>query len=449
VSNPTDERLRLAIVTTHPIQYYAPWFRWIVANTGIELRVFYLWDFGVTQQRDPGFGRTVEWDVPLLEGYDYEFVPNTSARPGTDRFFGIRNPELGARVKRWKPDAALLIGYKYATMMRLIFSPFRQRQFPLLFRGDSHRLEARGQRSEVRGQRSEIRSQKPRGEGQRSEVSLPGRSLGEGWRAEGGKNRRSKFEIRNWLISAIYKRFAAFLYVGQANREYFQIHGVPDSKLFFSPHAVDTERLMAEPEKTRAAAAAWRRELGIPPDHLVILFAGKFEEKKRPLDLLEAFRLLNEPDVSLLFVGSGHLEQELRERAAPVPNVFFAPFQNQSNMPRTYAACDLFVLPSFGPEESWGLAINEALCLARPVIVSDHVGCGPDLVEPGGNGLVFPAGDVKALTAALQEAMRDREQLRRWGTRGREIVSRYDFASATRGLMEGLESVTGKPSTRK
>src|SRR5437764_6735077 len=122
-----------------------------------------------------------------------------------------------------------------------------------------------------------------------------------------------------------------------------------------------------------------------------------FEDKKLPLDLLEAFRRFSEKrgqrsevrgqkeegggrNVALLFVGSGTLETELRSRAATTANVFFAPFQNQTEMPRTYAASDLFVLPSLGPEESWGLAVNEALCLSRPVIVSDHVGCGPDLV---------------------------------------------------------------------
>lgn len=394
-----EKRRRLAVATTHPIQYYAPWFRWIAANSReIELKVFYLWNRGAEAKHDPGFGRAVQWDVPLLDGYEHEFIPNTARVPGSDRFLGIRNEKVGSRIRAFAPDAALLIGYRYASMMRLIFTPERARGYPLIFRGDSHRISA-------------------------------------------SRSAKWKVESRKAVISQVYRRFAAFLYVGQANRDYFQMHGVPEEKLFLAPHAIDNDRFMGSADDAGDAAKAWRRSLGIPEDHLVVLFAAKFEEKKRPLDLLAAFEALGRDDVSLLFVGNGQLEQELRTRAGGARNVFFAPFQNQSEMPRTYAACDLFVLPSFGPEESWGLAVNESLCLARPVIVSDHVGCAADLVRHGQTGLVFPAGDVLALTEALRNALSDRERLREWGIAGRQIVRNYDYAHATAGLERALSEV--------
>ena len=134
----TDHQRRLAIVLTHPIQYHAPWFRYIGQCAGVDLRVFYLWNPSETTLHDPGFGRDIAWDMPLLEGYEYEFVPNTSRQPGSARFGGIDNPELLRRLNSFRPDAALLIGYRYKSMLRLIFSP--RRAFPLLFRGDSHRL---------------------------------------------------------------------------------------------------------------------------------------------------------------------------------------------------------------------------------------------------------------------------------------------------------------------
>jgi len=402
--NVADKSRRLAIVTTHPIQYYAPWFRWMAAHSALDLRVFYLWDFGVRARHDPGFKQDVKWDIPLLEGYEHEFVPNVSKHPGTDRFFGIRNAKLESRINSWKPDAALLIGYNYASLLRIIFTSARRRGFPLLMRGDSHRLAYK-----LQSRKSKV------------------------------ENRERRGRLRRWIIARIFRRFNALLYVGQANREYFLWHGVPESKLFFSPHAVDNERFMAAPADTASEGRRWRTELGIPQSHPLILFAGKFEEKKRPLDLLEAFSRLGRADVSLLFVGSGALERELRERSATIPNVFFAPFQNQSQMPRTYAAADLFVLPSYGPEETWGLAVNEALCLAKPVIVSSHVGCGPDLVRPNHNGLVCEAGNIDSLTDALKSALRDTNQLRQWGVAGKEIISNYSYAHATRGLEEALD----------
>lgn len=387
---------RLAIVTSHPVQYYAPWFRHLAASNRLDLKVFYLWDGGVQARRDAGFGHAVSWDVPLLDGYAHEFVPNESRQPGVDHFFGLRNDALRTRLAAFAPRAALLIGYNYLSFLRLILARWPLRSpLPLLFRGDSHRLFRRPDSVRER--------------------------------------------LRHAAIAAIYRRFAAVLYVGKANREYFRDHGVPAERLFFSPHAVDNERFTADPEGARRAAVEWRRSLGVPEERPLILFAGKFEQKKRPLDLLAAFRQLGPScDASLLFVGSGELETEMRARAADDSRVFFAPFQNQSLMPRTYAAADLVVLPSFGLGETWGLAINEALCLGRPVVVSDHVGCAADLVEPGTNGLVFPAGNVDALAATLREALSDRARLVRWGEAGREIVSRYDYARASEGLMEAL-----------
>jgi glycosyltransferase involved in cell wall biosynthesis len=186
---------------------------------------------------------------------------------------------------------------------------------------------------------------------------------------------------------------------------------------------------------------AWRKELDIPEDTLLIMFAGKFEQKKRPMDLLRAFTKLRADGVAIVFVGGGVLEAELSRVAAGAKNVYFAPFQNQSLMPRTYAAADVFVLPSYGREETWGLAINEALCAAGPVIVSNHVGCAPDLVFPHKNGLIFEAGSVDSLAATLKEAISDRTRLKEWGKAGQEIVRNYDFAHATAGLERALESV--------
>lgn len=394
-------RPRLAIVVSHPIQYYSPWFRYLAGTARVDLKVFYLLNSAARGHHDPGFGHAVEWDVPLLDGYEHAFVPNVSNRPSPDHFAGLNNPLLAASLRAFAPNAAMLIGYKYLSLLRLIFSGWPARTpIPLLFRGDSHRL-----------------------------VRRPDGVM-------------EKF--RRALISKIYRRFAAVLYVGKANLEYFRSHGVPESRLFFAPHAIDNDRFAAQHEQMGVEAAAWRQSIGIPPDRALIVFVGKLEHKKRPLDLLAAFRRLDGVSASLLFVGAGHLENEIRASASDMRHVYFAPFQNQSLMPRTYAAADVVVLPSYGPGETWGLAINEALCGRRAVIVSDHVGCAQDLIVPGRNGLVFPAGDVPALAAALQDALSDRDRLVRWGEEGYRIIQRYHYANASEGLFLALDSLGGK-----
>jgi glycosyltransferase involved in cell wall biosynthesis len=243
------------------------------------------------------------------------------------------------------------------------------------------------------------------------------------------------------LLTRLFDRFAAFLYVGRANREYYRLHGVPDDRLYFAPHAVDNDRFIAARAEAEAAAREWKRELGIPDGRTVVLFAGKLEPKKRPGDLLDAFRQVAVPGACLLFVGSGPLEGELRRRAADVPGVYFAPFQNQSRMPRAYAAGDVLVLPSFGPGETWGLCVNEAMCLGRPAVVSTHVGCAADLVTDGETGRVFPAGDVSALAAILRDVCADPAARTRWGEAAIRRVRKYSYTEATEGLLRCLDGI--------
>lgn len=384
--------IKLAIITSHPIQYYAPWFRHLTAENDFLSKIFYLWNFGVSEQVDVGFKQSIQWDIPLLTGYDYEFVPNVSSNPGTHRFWGLQNPSLLERVSLYNPDAVLLMSYNYASIYDFLWR-WNRSKAPLLFRGDSHRL-------------------------------LPGASAKE-W-------------LRRTLISLIYQCFSACLYVGKANYDYFCQHGVSPQRLFFSPHAVDNDRFFTQAVKATYQATVWKQELGIPENHSVILFAGKFEGKKRPLDLLQAFLQANLPQVSLLFVGAGVLQSELRLQAANYPHIYFVPFQNQTLMPRTYAVADVVVLPSYGFWETWGLVINEAMCMSRAVIASTHVGCAQDLIHPYRNGLIFPAGDVSALAVSLQEAFSDRERLRRWGEQSRQIVTNYSYSQATQGLRDAL-----------
>jgi glycosyltransferase involved in cell wall biosynthesis len=385
--------IKLAIITSHPIQYYAPWFRHLAEATELDIKVFYLWNFGVTKKVDVDFQEAIEWDIPLLVGYDYEFVPNISSNPGSHHFWGLQNPSLTERVLAYNPDAVLLMNYNYASIYRFL-ATWNSHKIPLLFRGDSHRL-------------------------------LTSRSI--------------KAIAKQQVITQIYRRFAACLYVGKANYDYFRYHGVPEKSLFFSPHAVENERFLSQAENANHQAQAWKRELGIPDNHAVILFAGKFETKKRPLDLLNAFLQANLKDVSLLFVGAGSLLQDLKLRATGNSNIYFAPFQNQSWMPRTYAIADLLVLPSYGEGETWGLVVNEAMCLARAVIVSSHVGCAQNLVQPYRNGLIFSAGDVSALTNSLKEALSNRQRLKAWGEESRQIISHYSYTQTTQGLKGALD----------
>lgn len=394
---------RLAIVVSHPTQYYSPWFRWIARHAPLDVRVFYLWDFGVTRQRDPRFETTFKWDVDLLSGYASEFVPNTARAPGAENFRGFNNPELPNRLRTWAPQAVLLFGYAWATHLRAI-AWARRHRVPIVFRGDSHF----------------IGRQPPSG-------------------------------LRRLALRWLFRQFHACLYVGAANRDYFRALGVPGRKLFFGPHSVD--HTLFDPARVdhQRAAAQLRAELGLSPDTRVLLFAGKFVTAKQPIQLLEAFLAHRPGGTSLVFVGDGPEKPRLLARAesAPPGAVHVLPFANQSEMPGRLLLADAFALPSRGLYETWGLAINEAMHMGVPALVSDRVGCQRDLVTAGETGWVFRAEDPASLAdavAATLKAVQSRDERERFRARVLARISGYTYRETTSGLLASVG--LGLPSPR-
>lgn len=400
-----SDGFRLAVILSHPTQYYSPWFRWLNARATFRLRVFYLWDFGIKATSDPHFEKTFVWDVDLLSGYDSEFVPNTAREPGTYRFWGLKNPELTSRLNSWKPDALLLFGYAYASHMGAL-AWARRRNIPVIFRGDSHL----------------IGRARPR-----PHVAL--------------------------LLKLLYRQFAAVTYVGQANRAYFESFGVPDERLFFAPHAVDSDRFMPTVESERTAASI-RSKLGISSGTRVLLYAGKLIQGKQPRELLQAFVKVDVPSTALLFVGSGAEQASLHEIAQTSKrrNVYFLPFANQSEMPSIYQIGDIFALPSRGLYETWGLAVNEAMHMGLPALVSDRVGCQQDLVEDEVTGWVFKATDTQHLEQQLRRALT--ADLIGLKPRVRERIEQYSYTQSTLGLEQAIAALSvqnagSHPDTRR
>jgi len=389
---------RLAVVLSHPTQYYSPWFRWIRSNTALKFRVFYLWNFGITASRDVQFGTTFRWDTDLLSGYDWELVPNTAADPGTHHFGGLQNPTLIDRLRQWKPNALLTFGYNWSSMLRII-GWARLHGLPLIFRGDSHF----------------IGRPAPKLTG-----SLP--------------------------LRLLYRQFAAFVYVGAANRRYFETLGVASSRLHFAPHAVDASQYDPTRPEVAAAAAAIRRQIGASAATLVVLFAGKLLPAKQPRELLMAFLELAPSTAMLVFVGEGEEKPALQAlaRSEPAVPVHFLPFANQSEMPSRYLAADLMVLPSRGHYETWGLAVNEAMLLGTACLVSDRVGCREDLIVEGETGWSFRVDDPSGLKTALAAALAGlakpecRAALK---ARIAARISRYGYPEATAGLIEAVISL--------
>lgn len=368
----------LAVVITHPIQYYAPVFKLLHERQKINVMVFYTWGEGGLQKFDPGFGKTITWNLPLLEGYPYEWVKNISADPGSHHSKGIDNPDLISQINNWQPDVIMVYGWFYKSHLKIL--KYFKGRVPVIFRGDSTLLDDKG------GIKSVLRSQ---------------------------------------FLKRIYRHIDYALYAGSNNKAYFKKCGLKETQLFFAPHTVDNDRFA---EDRTNEALTLRKQLGIANDEKLLLFAGKFEHKKNPLSLLEAFIDITQPGTHLLFAGNGILETELKNKANRHKNVHFIGFQNQLYMPVLYQACDIFCLPSKGPGETWGLAINEAMACGKAILISNKVGAGTDLVKDYENGLIFNATDGIDLKSKLKTLLLyDKTALFTMGQQSREIIEGWSF----------------------
>jgi glycosyltransferase involved in cell wall biosynthesis len=391
---PDVGKIRVAIIVSHPIQYYAPLYRRLAVRDDLRIKVFFTWHAAQRPQHDPGFGRDVAWDIPLTQGYEYELVPNVSSRSGSDHFWGLRNPQLCARVLEWKPDAVHITGYAYASHLYGMWKLHRA-GIPVLFRGDSHILDQR-----------------------------------KGWR----------WQLKKTLLRRVYSSTAACLYVGRNNYDYYARIGVPENKLFFCPHCVEVERFAEPHEELEAQAKQWRHELGITDSARLLLYAGKFEARKQPIQLMNAVRVMNRDNIMLVMIGNGPLEEEIFAIAKQEPNRYrILPFQNQSKMPVAYRLGDIVTLPSsYG--ETWGLALNEAIACGRRVLVSDKVGSAPDVVQSPRDGAIFASGDwndFRTKLATLLESENDRSHLT-------QRAHEFDVTKTEETLVAALEKVTGK-----
>jgi glycosyltransferase involved in cell wall biosynthesis len=282
------------------------------------------------------------------------------------------------QVNAWQPGAVLVYGWGFQSHLKVI--RYFKNKIPVLFRGDSTLLD----------EKDRIRS-------------------------------LSKSIFLKW----VYRHVDHAFYVGANNKAYFKKYGLKEDQLSFAPHAIDNNRFA---ENRKSDANLIRHELGIKNDELIVLFAGKLEEKKAPLQLLHAFCSLNKPGVHLLFVGNGPLEQELKLKGTDNSSIHFLDFQNQSQMPAVYQACDLFCLPSNGPGETWGLAINEAMASGRPVLVADKAGGATDLVKTGHNGAIFKAGSLTDLICNLDILIaRGKNELVSMGGHSKELIKDWSI----------------------
>ncbi|MFM7345307.1 MAG: glycosyltransferase family 4 protein [Tagaea sp.] len=396
------DKLRLAYLVTHPIPYQAPLLRMVTAQADIDFHAFFGTDFTTRPFVAGDFKQTIDWDVPLLEGYRSTTLARLDPQPPA----GIIEPltlwrpfstGFARELDKGKFDALWIHGYAHVSHWLAILSA-KKRGLKVMIRDEATPISAR----------------------------------------RSGAKRFAK----RAFFETLRRGVDAYLAIGELNKRYYVENGVDPTRVFTVPYAVDNDRFAAQAAEAAKTRAAFKRELGIAEGRPIVLFVAKLIERKRPKLLLEAFAKVRATpalrDPVLAFVGDGPQRAELEALAATLPagSVKFLGFKRQNELPACYDLCDAFVLPS--GQETWGLVVNEVMCAGKAVICSDMIGAAPDLCRPGENGAIFKTDDADDLARALVDVLGDADRLAAYGKRSRDIVDRWSFREDVAGLRQAL-----------
>jgi glycosyltransferase involved in cell wall biosynthesis len=399
-----SRRVRLAYLVSHPIQYQAPLLRRIAQEPDIDLTVFFGSDLSVRGYTDSGFGVAVKWDIPLLDGYKHEFLPRLRDT-GNANFSSPINYGIVSRLRgrNGAPafDALWVHGYATVNAIHGILAA-RALGIPVLLRADMW-----------------LRDR------ERSPVKLA---------------------LKRLFFAGLKHMVDGVLSVGTLNTEYWRHHLGHDFPQFLMPYAVDNSWFTQRAREAQSSRAALQSELNLSPNRPVILFASKLQTRKHCDHLIAAFAQLatSAPHPYLVIVGDGEERATLENQAAAtgLDSIRFCGFRNQSELPRFFDLATVFVLPS--RHEPWGLVVNEVMNAARPAIVSDDVGCAPDLIADGVNGFIYPVGDIDALAAALRRTLAPTspsESAEAMGQRAFQRIQTWSFEQDILGLRHALAHV--------
>jgi glycosyltransferase involved in cell wall biosynthesis len=391
--------IRLALYSPWPVYYHAPLYQSVAATPHIAFTAIFGSDVGVDRGVSNGYGRAVEFGLPVLDGYESVFLRKATRNSPGGRL-ALRDWDIAAVIRRGRFDALWLNGYNSVTHLVAAATQLSLRR-PLLIREE--------------------------------QTLLHPRPL---W-----KTAAKSVGLRLLL------RHSYGLYVGTENRRWFERWGVPDERLFSTPYTVDNERLRTAARELTPKRGELRRAFGLDDDKPVILTVCRFVAKKQPLFLLKAFqRLRKSCDASLLLVGSGPLEEDMRRLIAAegIPDVVFAGFLNQTEIARAYVAADIFVLAS-KEHETWGLVVNEAMNFGLPVVVTDAVGSATDLITDGENGLVVRAHDIDELASALRRLAGSQSLRSAFGEACLHRITNWNYDAAAEGVVDAVRAAVLSP----
>lgn len=400
--NKNQKKFRLAILLSHPINYKIDLYKELNRHPDVNVTVYFCSDFGIRTGVDKTSGTLVKWyDKKILEGLPHKFLKNYSPNknsPLDNLISGAINPGIFSELLRNRYDAVVIDGYMMLTNWISFLTAWITRT-PIIFKGDVYLL-----------------------------------------------NQRKKITaiLKKFTLPVLFKNFDAFLGYSSTNINYYKYYGVPENKIFFAPYAVNNDLFQLKYKELITKKSELKKAEGINPKLPIILSTSKLITRKRPIDLLRAYEIVDKNksnQAQLIFIGNGPEKESLENYAKikRIKNVYFLGFKNQSEIVKYYAMADIFVLPS--ETEIWGLVVNEAMNFSLPVIATDMVGAGYDIVKVNQNGFIYKVGDINELSTYLLKLVKDAELRKKMGGNSLKIINNWNYKKAVSGIVEALKSL--------
>jgi glycosyltransferase involved in cell wall biosynthesis len=349
---------KIAIVVSHPIQHFCPQYASFARHKDIQLKVFFASSLGLDSYIDPNFKKEICWKGLSVDSFEHEFVNGRKALPSNAQ---LDAPGMESALESYSPDLVVIYGY-FHRFVKKVHRWATKNRIPLAYISDSE-------------------TRQPR----------------KGW----------KQIVKKLWLRRYFSKIDFFLTVGDANEEFYSIHGVRKQKFVRMHFPIDRSSYDQSFQARSDLRSSTRTQLGIAEDRMVACVVGKLVSWKSQDQLVDALAVLEGRSVQLdlLVAGSGETEAILREKLKVLRSnrVYLAGFVTPQDLPGMYAASDLYIHPA--AREPHSIAISEAIAMGLPIICSSRCGSyGPtDDVQEGKNGFVYPYGDLQSLADKVEQ----------------------------------------------
>jgi len=394
---------KVAIIAPTCFYYQVPLFRALSANDRIDLTVYFCSDEGSSGKDVKSVYGNDQWGVEgqLLDGYRSKFLKNHAPWGSyLKSLTGLANFGVWKELRMDRPDAVVIMSWMNPTWW-LAFIACMRFDIPLFLMTDAN---------------------------------VNAENLKSAWKAL----------VKRFVLGKFFFPFTSgFLCAGTSNRRLYEFYGVPVRKLFPFVYSWGYSPVRTEAKRLLNRKMALRTKHNLPLDAIIVLYCGRFSAEKGSVELINAFKMVPQSNKALVLVGNGVLMGQMKALLDPedLESVYFMGFQNRNEIDEFYELADILVLPS--RKETWGMVVNEGLCFSLPVIVSDQVGSGADLVVNGLNGYVFPSANVEALSAAIAKFIDLPEKERReMGEQSLHLITKWLDRDLARLFFEYCNSIT-------